>query len=86
MSFLNGATLCLNFKPATAKQVRAIEHARRMALKRAASPSRKMVRDALAQWRQAAGYPSDAPVYPAGWDAFDLTAQVAHCKALAGAA
>jgi hypothetical protein len=67
MSFLNGATLVLNHKPATSRERRMLAHAARMQAKRNRSPSRVAQREALARWREESGYPVDAPVYPENW-------------------
>jgi hypothetical protein len=79
MSFLNGAGLALNFAPATAGFNRRLTHAARMQAKAGRSPSRVLVAQALARWREAGGYWADAPVYPEGWPE-DFTAQVVWAK------
>lgn len=67
-------------RPATRKETRLIEHARRMQAKRARSPSFVLVRNTLAQWRTSRGYGAAAPIYPEGWDCLDLTSQVLMCR------
>lgn len=81
MSFLNGAELCLNFKPATADFKRRLAHAKRMDSKRARSPSRVLVANALMTWRVSAGYPANSNVYPAGVNVEDFTNLVNWAKA-----
>jgi hypothetical protein len=78
MSFLNGAELCLNFKPATKKFIRMLEHAKKMDKKRARSPSRVLVADKLAVWRVDGGYDERANVYPC--DPENFTALVKWAK------
>jgi hypothetical protein len=81
MSFLNGAELCLNFKPATTEWKRKWAHAQRMTAKAQRSPSRVFVAKTLAQWGRASGYPEGANVYPAWYPTEgNFTAQVDACK------
>jgi hypothetical protein len=83
MSWLNGAQLMLvsTYKRPTRTQERAWAHAERMAAKRARSPSRVLVRSALAAWREKKGY--TGAVYPEGWSEKDFSDQVAWAKAQA---
>ena len=81
MSFLNGADLRLSFKPATAGFMRQLAHARKMDEKRARSPSRILVRQALSAWRQSAGLAADSCIYPSGVDVEDFTSIVNWSKA-----
>ena len=82
MSWLNGAQLVLvsTYKRPTRAQERAWAHAERMAAKRSRSPSRVLVRNALAAWREKEGY--TGAVYPHDWSE-DFSAQVAWAKAQA---
>jgi hypothetical protein len=83
MSWLNGAQLVLvsTYKRPTRAQTRAWAHAERMAEKRARSPSRVLVREALATWREREG--EVGTVYPHDWPEGDFSAQVAWAKAQA---
>lgn len=81
MSFLNGAELCVNFKPASAGFKRRLAHTKKMDAKRARSPSRVLVSRALGVWRESVGYPADGCVYPAGVDPQDFTSLAIWAKA-----
>jgi hypothetical protein len=83
MSWLNGAHLVLvsTYKAPTRAQERAWVHAERMAAKRARSPSRVLVREALAAWREKEGYMG--ATYPEGWSEKAFSDQVAWAKAQA---
>lgn len=81
MSFLNGATLILNFKPATTEWKRKWAHAQRMAAKARRSPSRVFVATVLERWKNHEGYPIESNVYPE-WYPIEgtFTEQVNACK------
>ena len=81
MSFLNGATLCLNFKPATAEWKRKWAHAQRMTAKARRSPSRVFVATVLEQWKNYEGYPVESGVYPEWYPTEGtFTEQVNACR------
>ena len=78
MSWINGATLIMNYKPASRDFLRRLAHERKMEEKRGRSPSVRLVASAMEAWRTQRGYAG--AVYPEGWDEMDFTARVKWAK------